>query len=630
MKLNSIASRVFFGVFTIILVLCGIVGINMSQHTDINHYSKQSFNQEVPATQLSLNIKYQLAKALESLRGWSSIGDYFYKQDFFAAWQEINRLKDEFMLLQNTDAATVNELSSKLSQLQQAQLRVLDTAQTPENFPGLQMLKVEMEPKVKRLVSLSTELIETESAKPEGVRSYELVKQLADFRFSITTAMSSLRIYLLTKNDAFRIQYQSQWHRNGLSFVKLWRMESLFTTRQRDLMEELESFRQAFEAIPEQVVQLRMSDEWDVAEYSIANNIAELDREAANFIEGIYLNSRKRMFSNLENIKKSQDEALNISVVSLVVGIIICLIITALLTRMIAGPIEQVVSIANNISKGKFDVDTDIKGADEVMLLSTSLSNMLQMLRDVAQHKRQVGDGNFDSEFLPRGEDDQLGNSLQVMTDNLRKTTKYNQLQDWSKTGVAHFTESLQGLTDIEKILPELMNFTGRYFDAQVGALYLLRGGKLVLSASYAYKHRNNLDSEYQLGEGFIGQAALERKSIVFSHLGHDEGQLKIDTGLGLVSPNHIVVSPLIDPQSDEQSFVGVLVLGAEQEKMLQSFIQQKIEIRKELREVRHQLDKDIEVLGSKLKFIIIALMPLLLTLGLAFIARRNRRKTII
>ncbi len=74
----------------------------------------------------------------------------------------------------------------------------------------------------------------------------------------------------------------------------------------------------------------------------------------------------------------------------------------------------------------------------------------------------------------------------------------------------------------------------------------------------------------------------------------------------------------------------GALVLSPEQNQMLQGFIQEKVAIRKELREVRHQLDQDIELLGTKLKFITIALMPLLLTLGLAFIARRSRRKAII
>jgi ABC-type uncharacterized transport system involved in gliding motility auxiliary subunit len=78
-----------------------------------------------------------------------------------------------------------------------------------------------------------------------------------------------------------------------------------------------------------------------------------------------------------------------------------------------------------------------------------------------------------------------------------------------------------------------------------------------------------------------------------------------------------------------QQGNDGALVLTPEQQQMVKSFVEQRIDIRKELREVRHQLDKDIEVLGSKLKFITIVLMPLLLTLMLAFFARRHRRKVI-
>ena len=42
---------------------------------------------------------------------------------------------------------------------------------------------------------------------------------------------------------------------------------------------------------------------------------------------------------------------------------------------------------------------------------------------------------------------------------------------------------------------------------------------------------------------------------------------------------------------------------------------------------MRHQLDKDIERLGSWLKFINIGLMPLLLTLVLIFVARRSVKR---
>ena len=59
----------------------------------------------------------------------------------------------------------------------------------------------------------------------------------------------------------------------------------------------------------------------------------------------------------------------------------------------------------------------------------------------------------------------------------------------------------------------------------------------------------------------------------------------------------------------------GLLTLSPEQEAALVRFQEEKLNIRKQLRDVRHQLDKDIEALGTMLKFINILLMPLLLTL---------------
>ena len=71
---------------------------------------------------------------------------------------------------------------------------------------------------------------------------------------------------------------------------------------------------------------------------------------------------------------------------------------------------------------------------------------------------------------------------------------------------------------------------------------------------------------------------------------------------------------------SELQSVQGsgnLLVLSPEQENALADFQQEKYAIRKQLRDVRHQLDRDIEQLGSSLKFINIALVPILITLAL-------------
>jgi ABC-type uncharacterized transport system involved in gliding motility auxiliary subunit len=74
----------------------------------------------------------------------------------------------------------------------------------------------------------------------------------------------------------------------------------------------------------------------------------------------------------------------------------------------------------------------------------------------------------------------------------------------------------------------------------------------------------------------------------------------------------------------------GAVLLSAEQQAELQRFQDEKLRIRRELRQVRRQLDADIEALGAKLKFINIAGVPLLLTLGAvgyAFWRSRKRKE---
>lgn len=73
----------------------------------------------------------------------------------------------------------------------------------------------------------------------------------------------------------------------------------------------------------------------------------------------------------------------------------------------------------------------------------------------------------------------------------------------------------------------------------------------------------------------------------------------------------------------------GAVQLTAEQQSALQDFMQQKLLIRKELREVRYQLNADIEALGRGLKFFNIGLVPLILTLGMLLLWFWRRRRSV-
>ena len=71
----------------------------------------------------------------------------------------------------------------------------------------------------------------------------------------------------------------------------------------------------------------------------------------------------------------------------------------------------------------------------------------------------------------------------------------------------------------------------------------------------------------------------------------------------------------------------GALIISAEQQIAVDEFLQKKISIRKSLRDVRHQLDKDIESLGNWLKLFNIALAPMILILLLVLLRGIFRTK---
>jgi ABC-type uncharacterized transport system involved in gliding motility auxiliary subunit len=73
-----------------------------------------------------------------------------------------------------------------------------------------------------------------------------------------------------------------------------------------------------------------------------------------------------------------------------------------------------------------------------------------------------------------------------------------------------------------------------------------------------------------------------------------------------------------------------VLTLSTEQQLALADFQRQKVEIRQELRAVQHELDKDIEALGTQLKALNIFIMPAVFTLLCLVVSVLMRKRQVL
>ncbi len=89
----------------------------------------------------------------------------------------------------------------------------------------------------------------------------------------------------------------------------------------------------------------------------------------------------------------------------------------------------------------------------------------------------------------------------------------------------------------------------------------------------------------------------------------------------------------LSELQSAKGDSKNALLLSPEQQTELLRFQEEKLRIRKELRRVRRELDADIEQLGTRLKLLNIAGVPLLLTLGAlgwVWLRARARKREVV
>ncbi|MEY9876817.1 HAMP domain-containing protein/signal transduction histidine kinase/CheY-like chemotaxis protein [Streptacidiphilus sp. MAP12-33] len=202
--------------------------------------------------------------------------------------------------------------------------------------------------------------------------------------------------------------------------------------------------------------------------------------------------------------------------------------------------------------------------------------NLTRQVRAIAQVATAVtrGDLSLRIDVDAAGELDELKDNINQMIANLRETTRTNQEQDWLKTNLARISGLMQGRRDLEAVSSLIMSELTPVVSAQHGAFFLampaLRNEMTVdageetiehdtvlrLIGSYGYQRRA-MPTSFHLGEGLVGQAAIEKKPILLKDA--PPGYLKIASGLGEAAPVNVIVMPVLF----EGRLLGVIELAS-------------------------------------------------------------------
>ncbi|MFL6428890.1 MAG: response regulator [Acidobacteriaceae bacterium] len=224
------------------------------------------------------------------------------------------------------------------------------------------------------------------------------------------------------------------------------------------------------------------------------------------------------------------------------------------MTGTLATFADQVTTVAREVGvEGRLGGQANVPGASgtwkdltgNVNLLADNLTNQVRAIAEVATAVTK-GDLTRSIQVDASGEVAELKDNINTMIDNLRLTTDRNTEQDWLKTNLARFTGMLQGQRDLTTVGRMLLSELAPLVNAQQGVLYQMgteEPGSMTLLSAFANTEDGHLQS-IKLGEGLIGQCALDKRRMLVSNLPPHAAPVR--SGLFESVPRSVIVLPVL------------------------------------------------------------------------------------
>lgn len=182
-----------------------------------------------------------------------------------------------------------------------------------------------------------------------------------------------------------------------------------------------------------------------------------------------------------------------------------------------------------------------------IIIASLSIRMIVNPVKVVTNTFREIAEGevNLEARLMSNSEDEigKMARYFNIFMTKLKELISENRNQSWLTTGRAELNEEMRGVREINTLSSRIITYICRYLNMQIGIFYVKTDSNTFkVFGSYFYNSSEGSPDEFNIGEGLVGQAALEDKIVLVQDVPAD--YMKIISGLGEAVPKNILIAP--------------------------------------------------------------------------------------
>lgn len=385
-----------FGLVILLMVINTIIGsVKMGELTTVQN---RVIDLRVPTLMAGRDMINGMNHSLAALRGYMILGGDEKKAKIFhadrvKAWENLDKAMAQFTDFSKnwTDPKNIeilNNIRKDLVDFRQAQEEIEAISHTNENTPALNLLITDAAPRAGKMLAALGALIDEENKLEATPERKNLLKNMADTRGSFAIGLANIRAFLLTGDVIFRDNFLAKWAVNENRVALINKSSHLLNAAQAKQWKTFTSVRDEFSPLPSRMFELRLSDDWNKANYWLGTKAAPRAVSINKALVQMRHSQESLMANDITHLTEVSDEAKFMQILVTVIAVLIGLIVAFFITRGILKSVNALKSAATDYwGKGDLTYRMSFISKDELgdaaQVFNTFMDKIQGVISDV-------------------------------------------------------------------------------------------------------------------------------------------------------------------------------------------------------------------------------------------------------